>query len=66
MLADAICWGFAIALIFTQPDRYFTDIPDTTTRLLLALGFIFVGTISRGISIYRDVHSKKNDTSKNT
>ena len=66
MLVDAICWGFALALILIQPDRFLNDIPDTTTRLLLALGFIFVGTISRGISVYRDVHSKKNETSKNT
>jgi hypothetical protein len=62
MLVDAICW--AVAIIFACTDT--VAIADDFHKALLALGFIFVGTISRFVSVYREVHSKKPETPNNT
>ena len=55
MLGDAVCWALAIVLLFSRSEGSISDM----VRWALALGFIFVGTISRFVSVYRDVHSKK-------
>ena len=55
MLGDAVCWALAIMLLFSRSDGVSSD----TVKWALALGFIFVGTLSRFVSVYRDVHSKK-------
>lgn len=61
MLVDAICWAIACVIVFGND----INIVDDYHRWLLALGFIFVGTVSRFVSTYREVHSKKTDN-KNT
>lgn len=65
MLVDAICWAVASIIVFGNS----ISIVDDYHKWLLALGFIFVGTISRVaamfISAYREAHIKKNDC-KNT
>jgi hypothetical protein len=55
VLGDAVCWALAIVLLFSSSEGSISDM----VRWVLALGFIFVGTISRFVSVYRDVHSKK-------
>lgn len=52
MLGCVACWAFAISLIF----NWFTINGDYLTSMLFAIAFIFVGTISRAVSVYRDTH----------
>lgn len=52
MLGCVACWAFAISLIF----EWFTVNGDYLTSMLFAIAFIFVGTISRAVSVYRDTH----------
>lgn len=66
MLGCVACWAFAISLIF----NWFTINGDYLTSMIFAVAFIFVGTISRAVSVYRDTHGvavsntadKKNNT----
>jgi hypothetical protein len=62
MLVDAICWAVAMMFVLTDTVVFV----DEFHKWLLVLGFIFVGTISRFVSVYREVHSKKPETSNNT
>ena len=55
MLGDAVCWALAICLMFSRSEGFTSD----HNKMWLAIGFIFVGTLSRFVSVYRDVHSKK-------
>lgn len=54
MLGCIACWAFAISLIF----KTFTINGDYLTSMIFAVVFIFVGTISRAVSVYRDTHGK--------
>lgn len=55
MLANIVCWVIAIALILSnsigQTDFYI--------RLALAIGFIFVGVLSKTADYYYQVHKEK-------
>lgn len=54
MLGCLACWAFAISLIF----EFFTINGNYLTSMMFAIAFIFVGTLSRAVSVYRDVHSE--------
>lgn len=60
MLANLICWVIALGMLLSES----ADREDLYVKTLLALGFIFVGTLSKAVDTYRDVH-KKNDASSN-
>lgn len=60
MLGDAICWAIALVLMFTQSTGFASDL----SKMWLAVGFIFVGSISRFVSTYRTVNSKKEEIDK--
>lgn len=53
MIANAICWGVALALMFDG----LRGITDDYTKLLFAMGFIFLGILSRAVSVYQDTHT---------
>lgn len=52
MLGCVTCWAFAISLMF----KLHTINGDYLTSVLFALAFIFLGTISKAVSVYRDIH----------
>lgn len=60
MLANVSCWVIAIALLFSEN----LGRDDMYVKFLLAIGFIFVGTLSKAVDTYRITHSKKSDEKK--
>ena len=58
MLGNVICWCIAIGIMLSKS----TSVNDLYTRTLLALGFIFVGVLSKAVDTYRAVHENKNKT----
>jgi hypothetical protein len=55
MLANITCWVIALGLVFSEsPDRR-----DLYIKCALAIGFIFVGSISKFADYYREIHIKK-------
>lgn len=58
MLSNLFCWVIALGMMLSDS----VDREDLYIKTLLALGFIFVGTLSKAVDVYRDVH-KKNDVS---
>ena len=55
MLGNLICWVIALATIFASS----TDRADLYTKMLIAMGFIFLGILSKAVDVYRDTHSNK-------
>lgn len=60
MLANIICWILALALIFSNPTATF----DFTTKLLFAMGFIFLGILSKAVDTYRMTHTSSKEATK--
>ena len=56
MIGNIICWVIAIGIMLSKT----ASIEDLYIRTLLALGFIFVGVLSKAVDTYRYVHEKKN------
>ena len=52
MLANLTCWIIAIGMLLADS----TNREDLYIRTLLAMGFIFVGTLSKAVDVYRDTH----------
>jgi hypothetical protein len=59
MLANIICWVIAMALIFAK-----TSGIDLYIRLLFAMGFIFLGTLSKAVDTYWETRMSKGDEKK--
>ena len=55
MLGEILCWIISIGLVFTKTISGIA-MTDDYTRLLLALGFIFVGAIYRWTDVWREAH----------
>lgn len=53
MLSNIMCWVIAIALIFSES----LNREDMYVKMLLAIGFIFVGTVSKAVDTYRVIHA---------
>ena len=65
MLGNLICWIIALGAMFSES----TSREDMYIKTLLAMGFIFLGILSKAVDAYRDVHkinAKTNDEVKNT
>ena len=58
MLGELLCWIFAFGLFFDKT-VHGLSISKDYVELTLALGFIFVGAIYRGIDVRREEHTKK-------
>lgn len=52
MLANLVCWIIALGMMLSDS----TNQEDLYIKTLLAMGFIFLGTISKAIDVYRDTH----------
>lgn len=53
MLANLTCWVIALGLIFSNS----IDRTDLYTKLVFAMGFILLGTISKAIDVYKHTHT---------
>ena len=60
MLGNVTCWCIALGIVFSKS----SGAGDLYTKLLLAMGFIFLGILSKAVDVYHDTHS--NDTNQNT
>lgn len=54
MLGNITCWIIAIALVFSRLGAF----QDMTTKLLLAMGFIFLGILAKAVDVYYEIHKK--------
>ena len=61
MLANITCWAIAIALIVSKTNPAF----DLSTKLLFAMGFIFLGILSKAVDVYNVAHNAKIVETKN-
>lgn len=52
MLGNVVCWCVAIGIMLSKS----TDQNDLYTRTLLAMGFIFLGILSKTADYYHEVH----------
>lgn len=57
MLGNLICWAIALGMIFSKS----ASVSDFYTKALLAMGFIFLGTLCKAIDVYREIHIREND-----
>lgn len=55
MLANMLCWVIAFGIIFSKS----VNREDLYIKMLLAIGFILVGTISKFVDYYREIHRDK-------
>lgn len=55
MLANITCWVIALGMLFSES----IDRRDLYIKSAIAIGFIFVGTISKAVDYYREIHIKK-------
>lgn len=55
MLGNITCWIIALGIMLSETSS--TD--DLYTKTLLAMGFIFLGTLSKAVDVYRDTHNNK-------
>lgn len=53
MLGNLACWTIALGIMLSKPMG--TD--DLYARTLLAMGFIFLGILSKAVDVYHDTHS---------
>lgn len=56
MLANMSCWIIAIGIMISGS----TSQEDLYIKTLLAMGFIFLGTLSKAVDVYKDVHKNDN------
>jgi hypothetical protein len=54
MIGNILCWVIALALILSDT----VVAAQLYTKVLLALGFIFVGVLSKAVDVYHDVHRR--------
>ena len=59
MLGNVICWAFALGTIFSKSN----STEDIYAKMVLAMGFIFLGILSKAVDVYRDIH---NNNKQNT
>lgn len=60
MLGNVACWAFAIVLMFNGLEGLTNDY----TRMLFAMGFIFLGTICKAVEVYRETHTYELDVTE--
>ena len=52
MLGNLMCWAMAIGIMLSKP----LGAQDLYIITLLAMGFIFLGILSKAVDTYRDTH----------
>ena len=52
MLGSVVCWAIGLGMLFNRVEGF----TDDYTRMLYAMGFIFLGILSRAVSVYRETH----------
>ena len=57
MLGNMVCWVIALALILAKSNAAI----DFKTKLVFAMGFIFLGILSKAVDVYHATH-KIDDT----
>ena len=53
MLANVVCWGIAMGLLFCEKG----GLSGNNEKMLFAMGFILLGTISKAVDVYRETHT---------
>lgn len=53
MFGYLMCWSIALCFMFPK----FQRVTDNTVHILFAMGFIFLGILSKAVSVYRDTHT---------
>jgi hypothetical protein len=65
MIGNLICWIIAIGMMLSKTN----GTEDLYTRTALAMGFIFLGILSKAVDVYHAVHKrddKKSECNTNT
>jgi hypothetical protein len=57
MLANITCWIIALGIMLSG----FNGKQDLYYKTLLAMGFIFLGILSKAVDVYRETHIKHGD-----
>ena len=52
MLGNIACWAIALGIMLSKS----ISVNDLYIKSLLAMGFIFLGILSKAVDIYRDTH----------
>ena len=52
MLGNIVCWAIALGIMLSKS----ISVNDLYIKSLLAMGFIFLGILSKAVDIYRDAH----------
>ena len=60
MLGNIVCWCAAIGIMLSKA----TDQADLYTRSLLAMGFIFLGILSKTADYYHEAHKSVKEEKK--
>lgn len=63
MIGNILCWIIAIALILSKSSLIEGGL---YTKLLYAMGFIFLGILSKAVDYYHEVHKVKTDKTTTT
>ena len=61
MLANITCWVIALGLILSKTSSE----SEMYTKLLFAMGFIFLGILSKAVDYYREIRSGAVSKKKN-
>lgn len=54
MLANIACWAIALGIMLSES----LNREDLYIKSILAMGFIFLGILSKAVDAYHDTHSK--------
>lgn len=53
MLGNLICWTIALGMMLSKS----ISREDLYIKTLLAMGFIFLGILSKAVDVYKDTHT---------
>lgn len=53
MLGNIACWAIAIGIMLSKT----ATTTDLYIKTLLAMGFIFLGILSKAVDVYRETHT---------
>lgn len=56
MLGSVVCWAIGLGMLFSRVEGLVFEFTTDYTRMLYAMGFIFLGILSRAVSVYRETH----------
>ena len=53
MLGNLICWVIALGMMLSES----MNREDLYIKTLMAMGFIFLGVLSKAVDVYKDTHT---------